>query len=101
MILEIARFVIKDGMEAAFEQGVGKSLKIFSAAQGFASLKLYRCIESPAEYRLLIEWETLEDHTETFRNSPGFQKWRKHVGDCFAEAPIVEHASLAAAGPAA
>ncbi len=48
-------------------------------------------LEKPGTYRLLVEWETLEDHTVAFRNSEAFQKWRSLVGSCFAATPRVDH----------
>ena len=58
---------------------------------GFRSLRLERSIESPSRYLLLVEWERLEDHTEGFRGSEEYQRWRTllhHVYDPF---PTVEH----------
>src|SRR4051812_50058082 len=43
---------------------------------GFAGLTLSRCVERPAAYLLLVEWDRLEDHTEGFRGSPAYEDWR-------------------------
>ena len=94
MILEIAELDIKEGMEAEFEHGVEQAIPIFKVAKGFISLKLRRIVERPLSYRLFVEWQTLEDHTETFRNSEGFQTWRNLVGHCFAGAPRVDHSVI-------
>jgi len=55
-----------------------------------------RVIEKPGLYRLLVHWETLENHTEDFRNSQAFQDWRALVGPFFAAPPAVEHYTLLA-----
>lgn len=93
MILEIAEFEIIAGKEESFEAGVREAVPLFQAAKGYRSIALNRAIEKPTTYRLLIEWETLEDHTVTFRNSEAFQKWRGLVGEYFAVAPRVDHSN--------
>lgn len=91
MILEIAQFDISNGKELDFEKGVQTALPLFQAAKGFRSLSLTRSIEFPSRYRVLIEWETLEDHTIAFRSSDAFPKWRELVSHTFAAPPSVEH----------
>lgn len=95
MITEIAQIEIKPGMEAEFEAGVQKAVPIFERAKGSKGVGLERSIEKPQRYRLIVNWETLENHTVDFRNSPDFQEWRKLVGHCFASPPDVEHVSNA------
>jgi heme-degrading monooxygenase HmoA len=91
MILEIAQIEVKDGMEAEFEAQVKKAAAVFKRAEGCRSMSLRRSTEKPARYRLMIEWETLEDHTVGFRGSPDYQEWRGLVGHCFAGPVEVEH----------
>ena len=54
-------------------------------------MRLIGTVERPSFYRLLIEWETLENHTVDFRGSEQFQAWRALIGEHLAEAPQVEH----------
>jgi heme-degrading monooxygenase HmoA len=63
MILEIAQIAVKPGMEAEFEAGVAKAKPLFARAKGCKSMTLRRGVEIPNRYRLLVEWETLENHT--------------------------------------
>ena len=91
MILEIAQIDIKPGMESEFEAGVKKATPVFKRAKGCKSLEVQRSIEKPGRYRLLIQWDTLENHTVDFRGSPDFQEWRACVGHTFASPPEVEH----------
>lgn len=90
-VLEIAEICIRDGEEDAFIRGVRAAVPVFKAATGFRSLALRRCIERPSVFRLMIEWDRLEDHTIGFRQSPGFAKWRELVGSHFAATPVVDH----------
>ena len=91
MITEIAQIEIKPGMEPEFEAGVKKAAPVFQRAKGCHGMELRRSVEKPGRYRLFVSWDTLENHTVDFRNSPDFQEWRKLVGHCFASPPEVEH----------
>jgi heme-degrading monooxygenase HmoA len=91
MVLEIADIEILDGMAEEFERNVPKGLSIFRQAKGFVSLKLMKSIEKANRYKLLIEWETVEDHIVTFAGSDGLRQWRALVGHCFARPTRVEH----------
>ncbi len=91
MILEIAQIDVKPGMEINFETGVKIAAPIFKRAKGCKGMALQRSHEKPSRYRLVVQWETIENHTKDFRESADFQEWRKLVGDCFASPPEVEH----------
>ena len=98
MVLEIAQIDVKPGMEQDFEAGVAKAVPIFRRAKGCRAMELQRSVELPCRYRLLIRWDTLENHTVDFRGSADYQEWRKLVGHCFAEPPVVEHTNTVVDG---
>ena len=50
-----------------------------------------RCVERPSGYLLLVQWQTLEDHTEGFRGSAGYQDWRALLHHFYEPFPVVEH----------
>jgi heme-degrading monooxygenase HmoA len=91
MIREIAQIDVKPGMENEFEAAVKSAVPIFKRAKGCMGMTLQRSHEKPTHYRLVVQWDTLENHTVDFRGSNDFQEWRKLVGHCFAAAPEVEH----------
>jgi heme-degrading monooxygenase HmoA len=91
MILEIAQIEVKEGLALEFEAAVRKAEPIFKRAKGCRSVTLERSIENPQRYRLLVRWDTVENHTVDFQKSPDFLEWRKLVGNCFASIPAVEH----------
>ncbi len=92
MILEVADIRIVPGQQLAFERAVHQGMKdVIRHAKGFRGYRVRRGIESPERYLLLLEWETLEDHTVGFRNSAAFGQWRSMVADYFLEAPRTEH----------
>lgn len=91
MIREIALIEVTPGREEAFEAGVREAAPLFLRARGCHGMHLERGIEHPSRYRLVVLWETVEDHMFTFRESADFQEWRRLVGPCFAAPPQVEH----------
>jgi heme-degrading monooxygenase HmoA len=91
MILEIAQIEVSAGQEQAFEAGVLQAKPLFLRAAGCIGVNLLRSVENPQRYRLLVRWETLENHTVDFRNSADFAQWRKLVSAFFASPPQVEH----------
>ena len=95
MILELADIRIQAGQQAAFDDAIQRGLdEVISKAKGFRGYKVNKGIESPERYVLMIFWDTLENHTVDFRESPAFLQWRSIVGAFFAAPPVVEHFSL-------
>jgi quinol monooxygenase YgiN len=91
MITEIAHLRIDPARAAEFEQAVERAAPLFRAAEGCHGMALERGIEDPAHYQLRVEWESVDHHMVTFRESDGFRQWRALVGEFFVEAPVVEH----------
>ena len=97
MILELADIRIHSGQQAAFDEAIQRGInEVISKAKGFAGYKVNKGIEIPERYILQIFWETLENHTVDFRQSPAFADWRAIVGPFFAGPPTVEHFDLLA-----
>jgi heme-degrading monooxygenase HmoA len=91
MIFEIAEIDVTPGSETAFEAAVSEAVPLFVASKGCHGINLQRGIERPSHYTLVVKWATLEDHTEGFRSSPAFTRWRQLVGPHFAAPPQVHH----------
>ena len=95
MILELADIRIQPGQQAAFDEAIERGLRtVIVHAKGFQGFKVNKGVESPERYILQIFWDTLEDHTVGFRQSPAFADWRAIVGPFFAAPPFVEHFEL-------
>ena len=95
MILELADIRIQPGRQAEFDEAIVRGVNtVISQARGFRGYKVNKGLESPERYLLMIFWETLENHTVDFRESPAFPAWRSIVGPFFAVPPKVEHFSL-------
>src|SRR5690242_12128618 len=91
MILEHPVLEVVAGQEGAFEEAFATAKGIISAADGFQSLRLCRCLEAPSRYLLLVEWATLEDHTDGFRGSDAYQQWRALLHHFYDPFPTVDH----------
>jgi heme-degrading monooxygenase HmoA len=91
MVLEHAVIHIKLGVSREFEEAVAEGKSVVAESEGFISLNLSRCIESPDSYLLMIQWRSLEDHTVGFRESERFTRWREIVGPYFESSPEVLH----------
>lgn len=96
MIYEIATISIDPFNKAAFEAAVAEAAPLFKAANGCHAMKLERVIEHAGEYRLVVEWDSVEAHMVDFRESDAFQKWRALVGIYFASPPVVVHGETVA-----
>ncbi|MEQ2467757.1 antibiotic biosynthesis monooxygenase [Niallia hominis] len=93
MILEAVMLQVKEGMESKYEEAFREASKIISSMNGYISHELQRCMEVKGKYLLLVQWETLEDHTVGFRNSNEYQEWKKQLHHFYDPFPIVEHFS--------
>jgi heme-degrading monooxygenase HmoA len=91
MILEVAILDIKPEQETEFESAFEKAQSIISGKNGYVSHQLQRCIETPGRYILLVNWESLDDHTIGFRESPEYQQWRALLHHFYDPFPTVEH----------
>jgi len=91
MILELAVLDVRDGETDAFERAFAEAKAIISAMPGFDHLELLHCLEQPNRYVLLVGWDRLEDHTEGFRGSPEYERWRDLLHRFYDPFPTVEH----------
>ena len=91
MILEAAILNVIPKQTQSFEADFAKAQTIISQMSGFKSLQLKRCIENSSRYLLLVEWQSLTDHTEGFRQSADYQKWKALLHHYYQPFPTVEH----------
>lgn len=95
MILEIADIRIQAGRQADFDTAIAHGIDtVILKAEGYLRHRVVKGIESPERYVLMIWWQTLEHHTETFRGGPLYAQWRAIVGPFFTGPPTVEHFNL-------
>jgi len=91
MILEVAILDVKSEQEEDFEEAFAEAQLIISGMQGYVSHQLHRCLEKTSRYILMVNWQTLEDHTKGFRKSDEYQQWRSLLHHFYDPFPQVEH----------
>jgi heme-degrading monooxygenase HmoA len=91
MVLESAILYLKEGKEKEFENDFKIAGQYISAIKGYIRHSLQKCIEKNNQYLLLVQWETLENHTIDFRDSPEYQEWKKLLHHYYDPFPVVEH----------
>ena len=91
MILEHAILNVRPDLIEDFEPAFREAAPLIAASPGYISHQLQRCLEDPNRYLLLVEWRTLEDHTEGFRRSDRYQEWRRLLHHFYDPFPTVEH----------
>ncbi len=93
MVLEVARLDVRPGDTEAFEADFSRAQELVAQIDGYQKHELQRCYEDPNRYLLLIWWDTLEAHTEGFRGSPQYERWRDLLHHYYDPFPVVEHYS--------
>jgi len=91
MIIETAAMSIQPGREEEFEQALAVARTFVESSPGCRGLTYQRGVERPSVYLLLIRWDTVADHLQTFRNSEAFTRWRQLLSPLYAEPAVVEH----------
>lgn len=91
MITEIAILSVRKGLSSEFELVFAKAKELIACQKGYLNHTLTRCIEVEDQYLLLVNWETLEDHTLGFRESSEYQQWSEMLHGFYDPFPIVEH----------
>ncbi len=93
MVLESALLDVLPGREDEFLAAFTEARPLISVQRGFRSLELRRCLDAGRTSRFLLQvgWETLTDHTEGFRRSPEYERWRALLHPFYAPFPEVEH----------
>jgi heme-degrading monooxygenase HmoA len=91
MVLEVASLTVRAGQSKDFEQAFAKARAIIASMDGYISHQLHRSLETADKYLLLVQWRRVEDHTVGFRQSEGFQEWRRLLHHFYDPAPVIEH----------
>jgi heme-degrading monooxygenase HmoA len=91
MVLEVALIDVHPGQEDDFAAAYRVGHPILAGTPGCRSVRMTRGIESASRFVLLVEWDSIEAHTENFRATERFEQWRGFIGPYFAGPPRVEH----------
>ena len=91
MVLEVALVDVVPGREEEFAAAYRQGRPILAGTPGCRSVRMTRGIESPSRFVLLVEWDSVAAHSENFRGTERFRRWRGFIGPFFAAPPVVEH----------
>ena len=100
MVLEVAILNVRADAGSAFEAAFAEAQPLIAGAPGYRRHELRRCAEVPARYLLLVWWDSIESHTEGFRGSPAYQRWKAMLHHFYDPFPVVEHYEAFLAGEA-
>ncbi len=90
MVFERVELSVVAGREADFESAMERGEALLAGAPGCISVTLARGVERPSRYLLMLQWQSINDHT-AFTGTDGFRKFREIAGPFFAERPAMEH----------
>ena len=79
------------GREDDFVAAYGKAREVLTTTPGCRSVRMTRGVETPTQFVLLVEWDSVDAHLENFRATDRFTQWRGLIGPYFDGAPSVEH----------
>jgi heme-degrading monooxygenase HmoA len=94
MILEMAALHVKPGTASAFQAAFKTAEPIITNSAGYLGHELHQCVENPDRFLLLVRWRTIEDHTDGFRGSPDYQRWKALLHHFYDPFPEVLHYKL-------
>lgn len=91
MIIEHAVLNVVPGKANEFEAALHLAMPLISASPGFQGLEIRRNAASANQYLLLVRWDSVAAHTEGFRKSDRYQKWKEMLHDLYNPFPTVSH----------
>ena len=89
MILEAVFLFVKPDLATHFESDFAKASQYISSIDGYLGHRLEKCTEVENKYLLLVDWNTLEDHTVGFRTSEAYLEWKNILHHYYEPFPIV------------
>jgi heme-degrading monooxygenase HmoA len=90
-VLEMAVLDVRSHDTRPFEAAFEKAQSLLTASPGYRRHELRRCAERPNRYLLLVWWDSLESHTEGFRESPAYAEWSELLHRYYDPFPTVMH----------
>jgi len=93
VVTEVADIRVTPGSEDAFVAAYRSVRDVLATTPGCRSVRMTRCIESPARFVLIVQWDSVAAHEDNFRATERFTTWRGAIGPYFDGPPHVEHVS--------
>ena len=91
MIVEHALLQVRAGEGAAFERALAKARPLVAASPGFLGMEVRRGCEAVETYLLIVHWDRMEDHRDSFRCSDRYDAWRTLLHHFYDPMPVVQY----------
>jgi len=98
MIHEIALLPVRAEQVDAFTSAFCDVAYLLIRAKGYEGHVLTQGVETPSQFTLIVQWQTLEDHTHGFEPSEDHQVFMAGLQAHFAAEPTVYHVQAAFTG---
>lgn len=92
MIHEIASLPVRADRIEAFQHAFSEVVHLLARAKGYEGHRLLQGVETPSQFTLIVQWRTLEDHTEGFEPGEDHRAFMEGLQAHFAGEPVVQHA---------
>lgn len=91
MITDIVQLSVSPARECRSKPLWPQLKPVFARAKGCKAVELLRSIETAESYRLVVLWETMENNSVHFRQSPDHKQVGGAVRDLLAAKPVAAH----------
>jgi heme-degrading monooxygenase HmoA len=91
MVIEHALLHVRPGQEAGFEEAMRNARPLIAASPGFQAIEVRPALETAGLYLLLVQWDSVSDHRDGFRNSERYARWRATLHDFYDPMPTVDY----------
>src|SRR4051812_13373187 len=95
MVYEIASLPIRADQVDAFTSAFRDVTHLLTRAKGYQGHVLTQGIEMPSHFTLIVQWRTLEDHTQGFEPSEDHQVFLAGLQAYLSAEPTVDHVRAA------
>jgi heme-degrading monooxygenase HmoA len=94
MVVEYIRYRVPDERHDEFEAAWTEAQTVLAEAPECLAYEVAHGVEEPDNYIVRIEWSSLEDHEQGFRNSAGFASFFAAVKPFFQQIEEMKHYEL-------
>lgn len=91
MIYEFALLPVKADQTGAFQRAFDEVVHLLARAEGYQGHWLMQGLETPSHFHLLVQWRSLEDHTQRFEPSEDHQVFMTGLEGYLDAEPSVFH----------
>jgi len=91
MIYEIALLPVHKEHIETFRRAFAEVAPLLCRAKGYGGHMLAQGIEAPEQFNLIVQWQSLEDHTPGFEASEDHRLFMMGLEDYFSGEPTVYH----------